>query len=804
MRNIKLSTIEIFVGLFLIASGLFSDLIRSRSFGIGGFQAALMLCGVVFILLGSISNKLLLAISEPLIFFGFLVLLVGINVPILTGSTINYSDIFYFPIFLVGFILILTGLYYKNKKQPEQMPSQLLDRTLHKSIKYRPEIDGLRALAVIPVLLYHLKFKGFEGGFIGVDVFFVISGYLITNILYREALSNNFSIIRFYERRIRRIFPALFLVLCFVILAGWLLIDPETYKYLGLSIFSTTLFSSNFQLWHQSGYFDKSAELKPLLHTWSLAVEEQFYFFYPLFFVSALRVFKNHLKWVLTILAIFFLALSQYWLNIDSSADFYLIQFRVWELLLGGLLSLRLIPQIKSEFIAQTFGVMGFGLIIYTVVFYSQVTPFPGLAALPPTIGAFLILYATENQSTITGNLLSSKPIAFIGKISYSLYLWHWVLIVFFRYYNIIELTTLQNIVLIIVLLVISIISWRYVEIPFRNKDVFSSRAIFSLGLVFFLIVSFSSLYIFKQNGFVNRFETTLPKFSKSYKNQNKELYRCLYAQNLYSFNLEEPFHKKNVDHFCEVGTKGAPITFTVIGDSHTLALSYGIDEIFQKFNVRGSMFYKNGCIPYLEISRETNPNCTISNEYYIKYLSDNPNIKTVFLVGRWTEYIIGKGYKSITGPSFTFKYLDDQMDNDGAKNKDVVAYGVDIFISKLETMGKQVVFVNDVPEVGYNVPESTFIAMRTSRDINEIIAPTKKDFNLRYDPIFEIVADLQNTHPKLLTINLYDALCDDTDCVVEVDGKPLYYDDDHLNYYGAVYVANNVEYEFLNALKSP
>ena len=217
-----------------------------------------------------------------------------ITTPIINGAGLAFS-LHSLPFICGGIIFILFGFYFgrQSNRNVFFQKCDTADPKGRNSFPYRPEIDGLRALAVVSVLLYHLKVDGFAGGFVGVDVFFVISGFLITSILLREAENNSFSLVDFYERRIRRIFPALFVVIFFVGLVGYYILDPETYADLGQSAFSTTFFVSNFQLWHQAGYFDKPAELKPLLHTWSLAVEEQFYIFFPPLFVFVWKTLKK-------------------------------------------------------------------------------------------------------------------------------------------------------------------------------------------------------------------------------------------------------------------------------------------------------------------------------------------------------------------------------------------------------------------------------------------------------------------------------------------------------------------------------
>lgn len=343
---------------------------------------------------------------------------------------------------------------------------------------YRKDIDGLRALAVLPVVLFHAGFGFFSGGFVGVDVFFVISGYLITGIIFGEIAQEKFSILRFYERRIRRIFPALFAVLAFTLIAGLAIFLPEDLKALSGSIVAATLFVSNILFWRESGYFDTAAEMKPLLHTWSLAVEEQFYIFFPLFLMVAWRwgLFRRSariVKWLTWAALLLSLAASIYGIRYHDEATFYLLPTRAWELLLGSVIALGAVPRVTRQWLREVLAALGIGLILYAVFVFDMTTPFPGEAALLPCLGAALIIYAGRDaaEPTWAARLLGMRPFVFIGLISYSLYLWHWPLIVFTKYYMIFQLNQMQEAMVVLAALIVATLSWRYIETPFRKGN---------------------------------------------------------------------------------------------------------------------------------------------------------------------------------------------------------------------------------------------------------------------------------------------------------------------------------------------
>ena len=340
------------------------------------------------------------------------------------------------------------------------------------SPKYRADIDGLRAVAVLPVVFYHFQIAPFTGGFVGVDIFFVISGYLITSLIQHETANGALSLVRFYERRARRILPALFLMmLATTALAGTILFPQDVMNY-SRSLIATTLFGSNLYFWSTVEYFDIVAERKPLLHTWSLAVEEQFYLLYPALF-WLLRG-ASQLKLVHVVAAIFLVSLgASIWaLRFAPVSDFYLLPFRAWELMLGAMLALT--PIKSSGRISTALAWSGLALLLFSIFAFSVDTPFPGEYALLPCIGAACVIYA--GPQTIVGRVLSLRPVVFTGLISYSLYLWHWPLLIFARYVVLRDLLLWEKLALILLSGMVATLSWAYVEKPFRTLGKIPSR----------------------------------------------------------------------------------------------------------------------------------------------------------------------------------------------------------------------------------------------------------------------------------------------------------------------------------------
>jgi len=353
-------------------------------------------------------------------------------------------------------------------------------------VKYRPEIDGLRALAVVPVILFHAGFHSFSGGFVGVDVFFVISGYLITSIILAELEDGRFSIVNFYERRARRILPVLFFVMAACFPFAWFYLMPVDMKDFIQSLLAVSTFSSNILFWLESDYFDTAAELKPLLHTWSLAVEEQYYIFFPLFLMFTWRMGK---AWVLATLVLIFLVslgMGQWGAYHSPTAAFYLLPTRGWELLIGVFAAFyfnRQVPVLTNVWLNNLLSLAGLSLIGFSIFAFDETVPFPGVFALVPTVGTLLIILFAQ-QGTLVNRMLSLKLFVGIGLISYSAYLWHQPIFAFVKYTSFTEPSAELMISLCMGIGLLAYLSWRFVEKPFRNKSVYSRQFIFTSSAV--------------------------------------------------------------------------------------------------------------------------------------------------------------------------------------------------------------------------------------------------------------------------------------------------------------------------------
>lgn len=440
-------------------------------------------------------------------------------------------------------------------------------------------MDGLRTLAVVPVILFHVGFDVFGGGFVGVDIFFVISGYLITSIIYREVEEQRFSIVQFYERRIRRIFPALFTVFLVSLIIGWFMLLPSSYEGLGASTFWATLLLSNVLFWSESGYFDADAESKPLLHTWSLSVEEQFYVVFPFALMLMYRVAgRKGVAWfvAVSICASFCWAV----LSVKNSpnAAFFLDPSRAWELGVGSLLALGVLPEIKVRRVAESAAVFGLLLIAASIFLYDGATPFPGLAALLPCMGVALVIHATSHCRTQTAKILAHRALVFVGLVSYSLYLWHWPVIVFFRSYFQTAPNLLEKSLLVGASVCLAMVSWKYIERPFRQRAaVFGRTGLFAAAVVSMSVFAGAGVAIGLTDGAPHRLPADVLLLGAGANNGTQR-------QECYGIGPDTVAN----GGLCRVADETAAVTFIVWGDSHAYALMPGIEAFAAKYGYAG------------------------------------------------------------------------------------------------------------------------------------------------------------------------------------------------------------------------
>lgn len=508
--------------------------------------------------------------------------------------------------------------------------------------KYRPEIDGLRAVAVLLVVFYHAGF-GVPGGFIGVDVFFVISGFLITSLIVKDIQGGRFSLVQFWERRARRILPALFVVVIAILVAGWFLLLPSEFEGLGRAAAAQALFSANFHFWIETGYFAGPAEQEPLLHTWSLAVEEQFYIGFPILLLFMFRRRSNNnrsfILIVLIVGLIASLALSEFAVARHPSAAFYLLPTRAWELLLGSILVfLPAFAFAGPKFLRELLCVTGLSLILVPACMYQSTTLFPGFAALLPCLGAALVIWSNQITVTIVGRALSTRPVVFIGLISYSLYLWHWPFLAFSKYWSIQPLSASYRLVMLALGLICAVLSWKFVEMPFRRRQVCASRR----GILTFAGTGLATVFvigivILSSNGVSNRFSKQVAEYAAA--KRDHAFLHDLTTADILAGNL------------VRIGVTGSNdgIKLLVWGDSHAMAALPAFDALCKEKSIAARAATHVATAPVLGFFRESRSRFGLGraslayNEAVLSYIQAN-EIPDVVLVANWLGYARDKG----------------------------------------------------------------------------------------------------------------------------------------------------------------
>ncbi len=648
--------------------------------------------------------------------------------------------------------------------------------------KYRADIDGLRAIAVLPVVFYHAGFESFSGGFVGVDIFFVISGYLITSILIEQSENRRFSIITFYERRIRRIFPALFTVIAFCVLVSPFLLFPNDLKDFGQSVVAATGFSSNHLFWLESGYFDAPAEQKPLLHTWSLAVEEQFYIVFPVLIVLITKFAQSRYLTYFVVIALLSFAASLFGVLHAPEATFYLAPTRAWELLLGAILASGSLPTVANRLAQNLLAGTGIVLIAFSIFGFSETTTFPGANALYPCIGAALIIYAgaspvlTHPGPCLINRLLSFRFLVFLGLISYSLYLWHWPLLVFARLYALRQLTIAESCGVVAASLFLAILSWRYIERPFRSQNTHFSRKTLFAGAGGIMAASAAfGLTFHISGGFPERVPEKLLRVAEVGKEVSPFYKDCSYITP----------DEVRAGQLCEIGAKQrrAP-SFIIWGDSHALAAVSGVDMSANREQQSGLFAYYIGCPPMIGVTRldkSTSHWCRDFNDAVMEQIASSETIDSVVLVARWALYSEASGYGYMGGIS---RLGDDATkEKSPAENKRVFRQGLERTVARLTNLGKRVFIVAQVPEVKWLVPEVLSRGAYYKRPID--IRPQLAAYQERQTFATETFEAIIGKYPVQI-LYPHKLLCDESRCRIAVDGKPLYRDDDHLSQFGA------------------
>lgn len=637
--------------------------------------------------------------------------------------------------------------------------------------KYRPDIDGLRAIAVLAVVLYHFGFTPMRGGFVGVDVFFVISGYLITMIIAGELDAGRFTYSSFYERRIRRIFPALFAMLAVATIVGLVVLLPSDLLLLGKSLLATILFGSNLFLWRTSGYFNATSEINPLLHTWSLAVEEQFYLVFP--FVLALLM-RTSLRFALaglaTMVAVSFL-LCVVVQPIRPTATFYLLPFRAWELGVGALLALGAFPTIGSRFARDAISVGAIGLLLGSLFLIPAGSQFPGWMAAFPVIGTALLIHAGSCGGSVGTRLMSVRPLVFLGLISYSLYLWHWPLLVFAKY--VLGLAPLGILVvpLLILSLALAYASYRWVETPFRTKHWgASTRVLFRSGALAGAAAGIVGVSLLAADGWPQRVPARIAAIDDLRTTSSIPYRECE--------GDPRQVAKKSA---CILGAASAEPTVALWGDSHALAIAPAVDAALRDMNAAGYAFLTPGCPSVLGLDNPNHRGCNSHNESVYRFIAERKTIKTIVLHNFWNSYLNRQAFYAQAVP--------ENQRQQFVENLTVEA------VMTLAKSGLTVYLVGAIP--GSSMTPFEYAAVehfgRPPKSPPQLAAFRRESSG--YEAVLRRIRAANLPNVRVIAPDA--VLCPSEACLQDVGGRLLYRDLDHLSVDGALFIADHMRAEF-------
>ena len=646
---------------------------------------------------------------------------------------------------------------------------------------YRSDIDGLRAFAVLSVIFYHAGFASFGGGYLGVDIFFVISGYLISNIIVSDVSNGNFAFARFYERRIRRIVPALLFTILWCFPVSWLFLSPVDFKDYSQSIVASLGSASNFLFWHEADYFDTSTKLKPLIHTWSLAIEEQFYFIYPPLVVIILRFFKNRLAIVLSLLLLVSLIAAHISTIYFQDTSFYLLHTRAWELLAGawiGYFSLQSPVKLRSAHVYFQF--VGVLLLIIPVLFYGEETHHPGLATTIPVLGAMILLLYGASESPLR-RLFSNRFSVGVGLISYSLYLVHQPVFSFANHLSIAELTREDYLVLILVSFMLAFISYKLVETPFRNKSLVTNKLFFPVIVFVALTLAAVGLAGHVSGGYPARFDSSFNPIFAAQKNIEPTVdgVQC---------------HGTFPETLCVIGVSNndSP-TWALVGDSHAGSFGRALDEMLKEIGASGYQL-TGGCSYAISLVKD-GANCLEFNDQ-VRQIILSSNIKNIVLAGRYVRNLELTGFDNREGgvePSNQDSSFLPLVYSSEQERRDLILRSYSSSIEELVNADKNIFLVYPIPEVGWDVPRRRF--KLKLQGVDKQITTSSERYYERSNAVINIFDNIPDSG-NLFRIRPGEMFCDQLisgRCVTEIDGNLLYFDDDHLTTFGTKFIVRQI-----------
>ena len=612
-------------------------------------------------------------------------------------------------------------------------------------MKYRSDIDGLRAVAVLPVIFFHMGSEVISGGYVGVDVFFVISGFLITTILHADISRGTFSLWKFYDRRFRRILPAIVVVMLATMGIGWFVLTPGFYETLGQSVVATTLFLSNMFFWWKLDYFGPGGDTMPLLHTWSLAVEEQFYLFFPILLWLVMKF--GRVVAVYSLFALFALSfvLGAYGVSQSWTAAYYWSPFRFWELLAGCILAVLQPRAPENKFLRDGLAVLGLLAILVPCVLLTEESAFPGVNALPPVLGATIIIWiGMSDQRNVAARILSWRPFVWVGLISYSLYLWHWPIIVFAKQMMLDRTGLAIDLAQLVLMFALAWGSWRYIEAPFRKPGSFSRVRIFAFSLTASVVIAALGLLIHDGNGYQRRFPeiAVMEQTMQAEKDEKRAFSQCIVGSDSRPWPGPER---------CFI-TSGSGENTLLWGDSHAHQYALQLHRLDDQIDENILVYAMTRCAPVFGHDAQKRAACRGFKDQVLKIVEEN-DVDRVVLSGLWDNK-----------PELVF--------SDGPVS-------VRATVERLREAGVEVVILGDNPIYDYGTPPNFLPNVLSRQDPDApflLRSINNPDVNRE---LAEIVGEDNFFDPMAV-------LCQEGRCVYYDRKMPLMDDANHLTLEGA------------------
>lgn len=634
-------------------------------------------------------------------------------------------------------------------------------------MNYRRDVDGLRAVAVLAVVFGHLDLPFFDHGYVGVDIFFVISGFLITKLIMSEEDAGNFSFWQFYERRIRRILPALLATIVATGTVGYFILLPHDYSAFANSAWGAALSVSNVTFLLAGGYFTGPSELKPLLHTWSLGVEEQFYVVAPLVLVLFCRFAKPFLLplYVVTaaISCVAAILVAQYQLfDLTDKAAFFLSPFRGWELMAGGIIAIE--PSIErwATRRANLVTMTGLGLIVLSVAGPALSDGFPGASAIGPVLGASLVIAAGSSSNAWVRWILANRVSVFVGRISYSLYLVHWPMLSLFRYFVQRDLSNGEKAGLFILAMAFAYLSWRFIEVPFRQPQIVSRTRIWVISPVAALVVIGLAVGIRWTGGLDGRFNDFV---AIDHIVQHRTGCKPIVSPD-------------GVGHWCIYGNYGGPIV-ALVGDSHAMSIASVAEEAAGAAGIDFVLMANTGCPPLIGVdSPSSNPACARQTAQIFDTVKGNPQIATVVLASRWA--VFSEGGSHYGGRN----YLVDHVNPANRSSHAIFADGLFRTLQLLQAAGKKTVLIGPIPEQDFDVERKYRLAKVFDRPL--VFGVEIQNYEKRTAFVIDTLVKAERDG-EAVYLDPRPEFCSDGKCWASTPSGPLYSDDNHLSYAGAM-----------------